>query len=50
MKEKAVDRCWSCGGNMVEREAPTIIVVACDRKCGAMYTKKKKLKTACFPS
>jgi hypothetical protein len=35
---------------MVEREAPTIIVVACDRKCGAMYTKKKKLKKARFAS
>lgn len=43
MEEKIVDRCWSCGGNMVERETSTIIVVACDRKgCPAVYTKKKR--------
>ena len=43
---KVVDRCMTCGvGNMVEREKPTIIVVACDRKgCPAVYTKKKKKK------
>jgi hypothetical protein len=37
-----IDRCRICGGNMVQRESATLITVACDRKCGAFYTKKKK--------
>lgn len=40
--KKIVDRCWNCGGNMVEREKPLIITVACDRRCGAFFTKQKK--------
>ena len=41
MKTRVVGPCFRCGGDMVEREAAVIIVVACSRKCGAIYTKKK---------
>lgn len=39
-----VQQCWTCGGNMIQRESATLITVACDRKCGAFYTKKKTAK------
>ena len=42
MKTEKVGTCWACGGDMIERELPTIITVSCSRKCGAFYTKKKK--------
>ena len=41
VKTRVVGPCFRCGGDMVEREAAVIIVVACSRKCGAIYTKKK---------
>ena len=41
IKVRIVDTCWRCGGKMIERESETIITVACHRKCGAFYTKKK---------
>ena len=35
-----VDDCWCCGGEMILRKRPTIWVVACSHRCGAMWTQR----------